>query len=85
LMSELMQATSDAYGVQFEDGVLPRLCAYARSVAHYPTALKEFTHRNGFYFKLSQKAVQAGKSDPTPLHTKLLIETGTVTEADFKQ
>lgn len=28
-------------GFAFDDGLVERLCAYARSVAHYPTAIKE--------------------------------------------
>lgn len=32
-------------GVQFPLGVADRLCAYARSVGHFPTALKEYKVR----------------------------------------
>jgi hypothetical protein len=34
--------------------------------------------RNGFYWKMSEKARSEGKSDPTPLHGDLLREIGAV-------
>ena len=43
LITELSAGGSQALGIQLDEGVLPRLCAYARSVAHYPTAIKEVT------------------------------------------
>lgn len=42
LIKELAAATEDELSVHFDQGVENRLCAYARSVAHFPTALKEF-------------------------------------------
>ena len=39
-------------GVAFKAGMPARLCAYAKTVGHFPTALKEFEWRN--------------KSAPTP-------------------
>lgn len=41
LIQELAAAGSQALGITLDDGTLPRLLAYARSVAHYPTAVKE--------------------------------------------
>lgn len=41
LITELSVAGSRELGLQVEDGTLPRLMAYARSVAHFPTAVKE--------------------------------------------
>jgi hypothetical protein len=48
------------------------LRAYARSVAHFPTALKEQDWRNGWFEGLSAKAKEEGRADPCPLHTELL-------------
>jgi hypothetical protein len=41
LMSELLAAGSAALGVPEAPGAVERLLAYARSVAHFPTAVKE--------------------------------------------
>ena len=41
LIKELAGAASAAKGITFDVGIEDRLCAYARSVAHFPTALKE--------------------------------------------
>lgn len=78
LISELAAAGSAALGVQLEPGVVERLNAYARSVAHFPTAVKEFEWRNGYFYGLSQKAAAEGRPDPCPLHTALLKEVGAV-------
>lgn len=78
LISELAAAGSAALGVQLEPGVVERLNAYARSVAHFPTAVKEFEWRNGYFHGLSQKAAAEGRPDPCPLHTALLREVGAV-------
>ncbi|CAM9713970.1 unnamed protein product [Chrysoparadoxa australica] len=78
LISELKDCAANTFQVQFEDGVEDRCCAYARSVAHYPTAIKEFKHRNGFFWELSLKARLAQSPDPTPMHTQLLKDVGAV-------
>eukprot|EP00903_Cladosiphon_okamuranus_P009837 g9350.t1 len=72
LIGEMQAAIEGEHGVVFEDGVKDRLCAYSRSVAHYPAAVKEFSWRNGFFWDISEKAREGGKEDPCPLHTKLL-------------
>lgn len=41
LINELAAAGQQALGVTLEEGTVPRLQAYARSVAHFPTAVKE--------------------------------------------
>jgi len=58
--------------VTFAPELASRLCAYARSVAHFPTAVKEFEWRNGFFWSLSQEALTQGQADPFPRHTALL-------------
>lgn len=46
LIAELEFAASQATGVRFPSGLQDRLCTYARAVAHFPTALKEFEVQN---------------------------------------
>lgn len=54
-------------------GMLPdiekRLLAYARSVKDFPTAIKEFSWRNGYFYAHSQMCLKNGFPDPTPMHT----------------
>jgi hypothetical protein len=49
-----------------------RLCDYARSVASFPTALKEFQWRNGWFYNYSRLAKKNGIKDYTPMHTGYL-------------
>lgn len=74
LISELAAAAAAEKGLVFEDAVEDRLCAYSRTVAHFPTAVKEFKWRNGWFYSLSEKAIAEGKPDPCPLHTAWLKE-----------
>ncbi|XP_015570884.2 uncharacterized protein LOC8280278 [Ricinus communis] len=74
LIAELASAASAEKGIVFENGVEERLCAYSRAVAHFPTAVKEFKWRNGWFYSLSEKAIAEGKPDPCPLHTAWLKE-----------
>mmetsp|Transcript_5058 Transcript_5058/g.9316 ORF Transcript_5058/g.9316 Transcript_5058/m.9316 type:complete len:376 (-) Transcript_5058:127-1254(-) len=74
LIEELAKAVP---GVDFAPQVSERLCAYARSVAHFPTAVKEFEWRNGFFNKLSVDSYMSGnKVDPCPIHSAYLAEIG---------
>ena len=45
LIAELATAAAAKEKIVFPEGIEDRLCAYARSVAHFPTALKEFEWR----------------------------------------
>ncbi|KAK9101725.1 hypothetical protein Sjap_018979 [Stephania japonica] len=74
LISELASAAAAEKGLLFEEAMEERLCAYSRAVAHFPTAVKEFKWRNGWFYSLSQKALADGKPDPCPLHTAWLKE-----------
>lgn len=74
LMAELASAASAEKGIAFDDGMEERLCAYSRAVAHFPTAVKEFKWRNGWFYSLSEKAISGGMPDPCPLHTSWLKE-----------
>ncbi|KAG7014193.1 hypothetical protein SDJN02_24367 [Cucurbita argyrosperma subsp. argyrosperma] len=74
LIAELASAAAAERQLVFEEGIEERLCAYSRAVAHFPTAVKEFKWRNGWFYSLSEKAIAAGKPDPCPLHTAWLAE-----------
>lgn len=78
LVRELCDGAARVEGVQFKDGTEERLQAYSRSVAHFPTAVKEFEWRNGYFYNLSAEALNKGNSDPFPQHTQLLKEAGVV-------
>lgn len=78
LISELASAAAAEKGISFEEGIVDRLCAYARAVSHFPTAVKEFKWRNGWFYSLSEKAIAQGKQDPCPLHTTWLKELNIV-------
>ncbi|XP_027344715.1 uncharacterized protein LOC113857150 isoform X2 [Abrus precatorius] len=74
LITELASAAASEKGLTFEEAMEDRLCAYSRAVAHFPTAVKEFKWRNGWFYSLSEKATGQGKPDPCPLHSQWLKE-----------
>ncbi|KAK9282370.1 hypothetical protein L1049_005287 [Liquidambar formosana] len=74
LIAELASAAAEEKGIVFEEAMEDRLCAYSRAVAHFPTAVKEFKWRNGWFYSLSEKSIAEGKPDPCPLHTSWLKE-----------
>lgn len=74
LIAELASAAAAEKGLVFEEAMEDRLCAYSRAVSHFPTAVKEFKWRNGWFYSLSEKAIAEGKPDPCPLHTAWLKE-----------
>lgn len=78
LIEELSRAGEQALDIRLDPGYVERLLAYARSVAHFPTAVKEFQWRNGYFYSLTQRALADGKPDPCPKHTALLKEVGAV-------
>jgi len=78
LIEELMAGSTNARGVTFEAGTVTRLMAYARAVAHFPTAVKELEWRNGFFHAISAEAKAAGELDPFPKHTAILEQVGAV-------
>ncbi|KAI6689796.1 hypothetical protein NL676_026624 [Syzygium grande] len=74
LIKELASAAAAEKGLLFDEGMEDRLCAYSRAVAHFPTAVKEFKWRNGWFYSLTEKAIAEGKPDPCPQHTAWLKE-----------
>ncbi len=81
LMQELAAAGAKELGISLADGMVARLNAYGRSVAHYPTAVKEFEWRNGWFWGISSRELAAGRPDPCPTHTALLRELGVMPAA----
>lgn len=76
VIAELAAAAAKRERVKFPEGIADRLCAYARSVAHFPTALKEFEWRNSYFSELSLSTVQfTPYPDPCPLHTEIIIDS----------
>ena len=47
-------------------------------MAHFPTALKEFEWRNGWFADLTFKSNSILRPDPTPLHTNILLNEGSL-------
>ncbi|KAK9836876.1 hypothetical protein WJX74_010188 [Apatococcus lobatus] len=78
LMKELGGVGGAELGVQLDDKFVERLLAYARSVASFPTAVKEFYWRNGWFHRITERETAAGKPDPFPTHTALLQEVGAI-------
>ena len=78
LIEELIAGVAKEKGVQFAEGSTERLMAYARAVAHFPTAVKEFEWRNGVFHDMSVAAMKEGREDPFPTHTRMLKEVGAI-------
>jgi len=76
LINELATAAMMETGVSFTQDIPERLCDYARSVAHFPTTLKEFQWRNGWFADITFKAIATERADPCPSHTEILQEQG---------
>ena len=76
LIEELLKGSAAEFGVAFEAGATERLLAYARAVAHFPTAVKELEWRNGIFLDASASAVEDGREDPFPTHSALLKAVG---------
>eukprot|EP00930_Biecheleria_cincta_P015149 TRINITY_DN12743_c0_g1_i1.p1 TRINITY_DN12743_c0_g1~~TRINITY_DN12743_c0_g1_i1.p1 ORF type:complete len:369 (+),score=68.79 TRINITY_DN12743_c0_g1_i1:22-1128(+) len=83
LIKELALAVEGANaGIKWDlDPLCEKLAAYARSVAHFPTAVKEFEWRNGAFYSLTTAAETAGLQDPCPLHTAGLKKIGALPAA----
>ncbi|XP_052311289.1 uncharacterized protein LOC7455775 isoform X1 [Populus trichocarpa] len=63
LITELASAAAAEKGIVFEEAIEERLCAYARAVAHFPTAVKEGymnLFRSDLESKLSKRKEKKG-------------------------
>ena len=78
LIRELASSGQADLGIVLDAGYVERLLAYARSVAHFPTAIKEFAWRNGWFHGITRQQLQSGQDDPMPMHTALLMDVGAV-------
>jgi hypothetical protein len=72
LMAEMSKMLRFSLAVGMGSGMEERLCAYARSVKDFPTGLKEFKWRNGYFYDYSMLMREKGFPDPTPMHTGYL-------------
>ena len=80
LVAELCAAGEAELGVTLPPGAYDRLAAYGRMVAHFPTAVKEFEWRNGWFYRYSlmggMRELPDGRKiempDPTPMHSEYL-------------
>jgi len=72
LVEELGRGGAEALGVQLDGGLVPRLMLYSAAVAGFPTAVKEFEWRNGWFYDQTKAALKEGRPDPYPLHTAAL-------------
>jgi hypothetical protein len=52
------------------------LLAYAPQYANRAASLAEFPRTNAFFWTLSQRAIEAGRGDPCPLHTRWVEDVG---------
>jgi len=66
VINELLAATAAKEGIEFAEGAVERLAAYTDVVANFPTAVKEFSWRNEYFYKLGEEAC--------PTHNELLRE-----------
>mmetsp|Transcript_5492 Transcript_5492/g.7601 ORF Transcript_5492/g.7601 Transcript_5492/m.7601 type:complete len:385 (-) Transcript_5492:237-1391(-) len=73
VIAELTHSAATRCKLSFPPGVEDRLCAYARSVSHFPTALKEFEWRNGWFMEHTLERMKVLQPDPSPLHTELIM------------
>lgn len=67
--TELAQMVRFTLTVGMLSNIEDRLLAYGRRVKDFPTAVKEFPWRNGFFYDYTQLAKKNGFPDPTPMHT----------------
>ncbi len=77
LVEELATAGAAELSINLAAGSAPlpeRLADYTRLVSHFPTAVKEFAWRNGWFWDISKARLAAGQPDPCPKHTALLRE-----------
>ena len=69
MSSELATMVRFTLTVGMLSNIEDRLLAYARTVKDFPTAVKEFEWRNGFFYNYSMLAKKNGLPDPSPMHT----------------
>ena len=53
-----------------------RLEAYLQAIPQFPTVMKEFEWRNGWFDAISRRERAAGRPDPLPRHSAALRQLG---------
>ena len=53
-----------------------RLEAYLQAIPQFPTVMKEFAWRNGWFDAISRRERAAGRPDPLPRHSAALRQLG---------
>ncbi|KAG5088177.1 hypothetical protein JHK86_000789 [Glycine max] len=74
LITELASTATNEKRLTFEEAMEECLCAYSPAVVLFPTAVKEFKWRNGWFCSLSEKATAQGKPYSCALHSQWLKE-----------
>jgi hypothetical protein len=72
LMAEMSTMVRFTLTVGMSSNMNNRLCDYAKTVKDFPTGLKEFEWRNGYFYKHSKLMTSRAFPDPTPMHTGYL-------------
>ena len=94
MIRELASFVRFTLSVALKVGLEDRLCAYSRTVEFFPTAIKEFEWRNGYFYRYSlmsgkRKAANGiviDMPDATPMHTEYLLaaqEKGLISMAEL--
>jgi hypothetical protein len=79
LVNELIEAGEKEIGIpSLPEGTFDRLVAYGQSVPDFPTGIKEFQWRNGWFYNITKRATAEGKPDPLSLHTAALKKLGVI-------
>jgi hypothetical protein len=79
LVNELIEAGEKEIGIpSLPEGTFDRLVAYGQSVPDFPTGIKEFQWRNGWFYNITKRATAEGKPDPLPSHTAALKRLGVI-------
>lgn len=74
MVSEMGNMIRTTLAIAVFPNQVERLNAYSRVIPQFPTALKEFKWRNGFFYDFSMLARKNGFGDYTPMHTAYLEE-----------
>ena len=78
MTDQLVHAGERELEVVLDPFYFRRMTAYAQTVRHYPTSIKEYEWRNGWFLAISQREIEAGREDPIPKHTLALNKLGMV-------
>jgi len=94
MIRELASFCRFTLSVALKTGLEDRLLAYSKTVDFFPTAIKEFEFRNGYFYRFSLMAgkrtnaagITVDMPDSTPMHTEYLlaaVERGVLSKAEL--